>query len=71
MPITIIYGLDYKNITIINDTTRAISMTIVSDAPSCGVTYNCHSDSSRGIIYAPIGINYAPRVINEVPREHK
>jgi hypothetical protein len=26
-------------------------MTIVSDAPSCGVTYDCHSDDSRGIIY--------------------
>jgi len=24
---------------------------IVSDAPYCGVTYNRHSDDSRGIIY--------------------
>jgi hypothetical protein len=28
-------------------------MTIVSDAPSCGVTYDCHSDDSRGVIFAP------------------
>jgi hypothetical protein len=26
-------------------------LTIVSDAPSCGVTYNRHSDDSRGVIY--------------------
>jgi hypothetical protein len=25
--------------------------TAVSDAPSCGVTYNRHSDNSRGAIY--------------------
>jgi hypothetical protein len=24
---------------------------IVSDAPSCAVTYDCHSDDSRGVIY--------------------
>jgi hypothetical protein len=24
---------------------------IVNDAPSCGITYDCHSDDSRGIIY--------------------
>jgi hypothetical protein len=23
----------------------------ISDAPSCGITYNCHSDDSRGINY--------------------
>ncbi len=27
-------------------------MTIVSDAPSCGITYECHFDNSRGVIYA-------------------
>ncbi len=54
----------YKNVTIINDTPRVVRMMIVSDAPSCGVTYNCHSDDSRGIIYAP-------RVINYYPREHR
>ncbi len=27
------------------------SITIVSDAPNCGITYNCHSDYSRGVIY--------------------
>jgi hypothetical protein len=24
---------------------------IISDAPSCGITFNCHSDDSRGIPY--------------------
>ncbi len=43
-------GLYYKNITIIR-------MTIVSDAPSCGVTYDGHSND----IYALIVISYAPR----------
>ena len=27
------------------------SITIIRDTPSCGVTYDCHSDDSRGIIY--------------------
>jgi hypothetical protein len=27
------------------------SIRIISDAPSCCVTYNCHSDNSRGVIY--------------------
>ncbi len=26
-------------------------ITIVSDPPNCGITYNCHSDYSRGVIY--------------------
>ncbi len=26
-------------------------LTTVSDAPSCGVTYDRHSDDSRGVIY--------------------
>ncbi len=26
------------------------SIMILNDAPSCGITYNCHSDKSRGII---------------------
>ncbi len=34
-------------------------MTLVSDAPSCGIIYNHHSDDI-----------YAPRVINYAPREH-
>ncbi len=37
---------------VIYDTPSAILMMIVSDAPSCGVTYNHHSDNSRGVIYA-------------------
>ncbi len=41
--------LYYKNIMIVNDT----SIIIRSDAPSCGITYNRHSDDSRGVIYAP------------------
>jgi hypothetical protein len=31
-------GLFYKNITI-------IILALLSDAPSCGITYNCHSDN--------------------------
>ncbi len=42
------FGLFYKNITIVNGTPRVIR----SDGPSCGVTYDCHSDNSRGVIYA-------------------
>ncbi len=38
----------------INDTSRVVSVTIVSDAQCCGVTYCCHSDDTRGAIYAPI-----------------
>jgi len=33
---------------------------IISDATSCGVTYNCQSDYSRGVVYTPRVINYAP-----------
>jgi len=36
-----------------------IKMMIVSDAPGCGITYDCHSTNS-----------YAARVINYAPREH-
>jgi hypothetical protein len=39
-------GLYYKNITIVNDTSRVVRMMIISDAPSCGITYGCHSDES-------------------------
>jgi hypothetical protein len=46
-------GLYHKNIMIVNSTSRVVRMTIVSDAPSCGVTYDCHSDDSRGVISAP------------------
>jgi uncharacterized protein YqjF (DUF2071 family) len=42
-------GLQYKNITIINKTSSVIR----SDTQSCGITYVCHSDYSRGVIYAP------------------
>jgi hypothetical protein len=35
-----------------------VRMTIVSDVPSCGVTYDRHSDGT----YIPRVINYAPRV---------
>jgi hypothetical protein len=24
---------------------------IISGAPNCGITYDCHSDDSRGVIY--------------------
>jgi hypothetical protein len=45
------YEMYYKNVTIVNDTPRVVRMMIISDAPSCGITYNCHSDDSRGIIF--------------------
>jgi hypothetical protein len=32
---------------------RVVRMTIVSDTPSGGITYDCHSDDSRGVIYTP------------------
>jgi hypothetical protein len=38
-------------------------MTVISDASSCGITYERHSDDSRGVIYAP-------RVINNTHREY-
>ncbi len=43
-------------------------MMIVSVALSCGVTYDCHSDDSIGVIYGPRVINHASRVINYAPR---
>jgi len=54
-------GLYYKNITITKNTSRFDRMTIVSDAPSCGITYGHHSDNSRGVIYTPTVVNCAPR----------
>ncbi len=42
-----------KNITIISDTSKVFKMTIVTDAPRCGIPYDCHSDNSRGVIYPP------------------
>jgi hypothetical protein len=38
---------------ILNDTSRVIRITNLSDAPSCGVTYDCDNDDCRGVIYAP------------------
>jgi hypothetical protein len=35
-------------------------MTIIREAPSCIITYDCHSDDSMGVIHAPRVINYAP-----------
>jgi hypothetical protein len=46
---------------IVNDASRVVRMMIVSDTPSCGITYDCDSDDSRGVIYALRVINYAPR----------
>jgi len=45
----LICGLCCRNITIVNDTSRVIR----SDAPSCGITYDHHSDNSRRVTYAP------------------
>ncbi len=46
-------GLYNKSITIVNETSRVIRMTIVTDAPGCGLTYDCYSDNFRGVIYPP------------------
>ena len=54
-------GLYYKNITIVNYTSRVLRITIVSDALSYGITYSCLSGDSRGAIYAPRVINYSPK----------
>jgi hypothetical protein len=35
---------------IVNETSRVVRLTILSDASSCGVTYNHHSDDSRAVI---------------------
>ncbi len=45
--------LYYKNIMIINDTSKVVRMTIVSDTPSGGITFDHHSDAARGVIYCP------------------
>ncbi len=59
-------GLYYKNITIVMNTSRFDRMAIVSDAPSCGITYGHHSDNSRGVIYTPTVLNCAPIFIVQV-----
>ena len=61
-------GMCCKNIKIVNDTFRVIRMMIISDALSCGITYDGHSDDCRGVTYAPRVINNASRVINYAPR---
>jgi hypothetical protein len=38
----------------------SVSITIISDALSCGVTYNCHSDASIGVICNHNLFNYSP-----------
>ncbi len=43
-------GLYYKIIMIVNDTSRVVRMAIVRDAPIRGITYDCHSYNSRGVI---------------------
>ncbi len=35
----------------VNDSTRVIRMMIISDASTWSVTYDHHSDNSRGVIY--------------------
>ncbi len=46
-------GQYYKNILFTNDNPRVVRMTIVSDAPSCGDTYDHHCDDSRDVTYVP------------------
>jgi hypothetical protein len=36
---------------IVNDPSRDIRMTIAGDATTWSITYNLHSDNSRGVIY--------------------
>ncbi len=36
-------------------------MTIISDAPSCAIIYDCCSDNSGGVINVPRVVNYALR----------
>ncbi len=31
---------------------RVVRMTIISDTLSCDITYDCHSDDSRAVMYA-------------------
>jgi hypothetical protein len=45
----------------VNDDAKGIRMTIISDAPSYGITYNCHFVDSTSVIYSPGVINYALR----------
>ncbi len=47
--------------------TLIVKLTTISDAPSCGVTYDCHLDDSRGVIYdSNIFIIHATGVSNMV-----
>ncbi len=59
-------GLCCKNIRIVNDTSSHPN-DVISDALSCGITYDGHSDKSRGVTYVPRLIHYAPRVVNYAP----
>jgi hypothetical protein len=38
----------------VNDTSRVVRTTIVSDATTWSITYDHHSDDSRGVIYGHI-----------------
>jgi hypothetical protein len=40
----------------------SLTIMIVSDALSCGVTYGHHSDDSRGIILGVICLKYRPHM---------
>ncbi len=52
-------GLYYKNITIVNDSTRLVS------------EWRTQIEASLTVInYTPRVVNYAPRVMNHAPREH-
>ena len=51
--VRLICGLYYENIHNIKNTSRIVRMAIVSDAASCGVTYNHHSDTFGSVIYSP------------------
>ncbi len=49
-------GQCHKHITIVNFTSSH-----QNDVTTWSITYDCHSDNSSGVIYAPRVFNYAPR----------
>jgi hypothetical protein len=57
---SIICGLYYKNITIVND-----ACSHQNEASSGGINYDHHSDNSRGVLYAPRENIYTPVITHD------
>ncbi len=54
-------------------TPLVVKVRIISDAPSCSIAYDCHSDNSRCLIYAPKEYDCHSdnsRCVIYAPREH-